>query len=76
MIPSRMQLAHFGLLIAILALKRPYLTPDFWVQRSAHEIGPSAAVWAADRFNEGLLQRDGFFLPHGPEMDGISDFKF
>ena len=36
-----MQFALFGLLTAIFALKRPYLTLDLWVQRSPHKIGLS-----------------------------------
>ena len=56
-----MQFALFGLLTAILALKRPYLTLDLWVQRSPHEIGLSPAMWAGDRLNVGLLNRGGFF---------------
>ena len=56
-----MQFALFGLLAAILALKRPYLTLDLWVQRSPHEIGLSPAMWAGDRLNVGLLNRGGFF---------------
>ena len=59
-----MQFALFGLLTAILTLKRPYLTLDLWVQRSPHEIGLSPAVWAGDRLNAGLLTRGGFFLRH------------
>ena len=51
-----MQFALFGLLTAILALKRPYLTLDLWVQRSPHEIGLSPAMWAGDRLNVGLLK--------------------
>ena len=58
---SVMQFALFGLLTAILALKRPYLTLDLWVQRSPHEIGLSPAMWAGDRLNVGLLCRGGFF---------------
>jgi hypothetical protein len=50
-----MQLAHFGLLTTTPALKRPYLALDLWVQRSPHEIGSFAALWAKDRFNAGLL---------------------
>ena len=61
-----MQLAHFGLLIAILALKRPYLTLDVWVQRSSHEIGSSAAVWAVNRFNAAAFHGGGFLLPPEP----------
>ena len=66
-----MQFALFGLLATILALKRPYLTLDLWVQRSPHEIGLSAAMWAGDRLNAGLLNRGGFFprfnhLCHAP----------
>ena len=61
-----MQLAHFGLLIAILALKRPYLALDVWVQRSSHEIGSSAAVWAVNRFNAAAFHGGGFLLPHEP----------
>ena len=56
-----MQFALFGLLTAIFALKRPYLTLDLWVQRSPHEIGLSPAMWAGDRLNVGLLCRGGFF---------------
>ena len=54
-----MQFALFGLLAAILALKRPYLTLDLWVQRSPHEVGLSPAMWAGDRLNAGLLNRGG-----------------
>jgi hypothetical protein len=61
-----MQLAQFGLLIAIPALKRPHLTLDLWVQRSPHEIGSSAAVWAADRFNAVAFHGGGFFLLQEP----------
>src|SRR5437016_1944675 len=46
-----------GLLTAILALKRPYLALDLWVQRSPHEIGLSPAVWAGDRLDARLLNR-------------------
>lgn len=63
-----MQVAFFGLLVAILALKRPYLTLDRRVQRSTHEIGPSAAVWAADRLDDG---RNRYFLPHCRETGNI-----
>jgi hypothetical protein len=56
-----MQFALIGLLTAIVALKRPYLTLDLWVQRSAHEIGLSPAMWADDRLNVGLLNRGRFF---------------
>ena len=59
-----MQFALFGLLTAIFALKRPYLTLDLWVQRSPHKIGLSPAVWAGDWLNAGLLIRGGFFLGH------------
>jgi hypothetical protein len=34
-----MQFALFGLLTAIVALKRQYLTLDLWVQRSPRERG-------------------------------------
>ena len=60
-----MQHTLFSLLTAILALKRPYLTLDRWVQRSPHEIGLPSAVWAGDRLNAGASQQGfGFFLPH------------
>jgi hypothetical protein len=55
-----MQFALFGLLTAILALKRPYLTLDLWVQRSPHDIGLSPTMWAGDRLTVGLLNRGGF----------------
>ena len=55
------QFAFFGLLTAILALKRPYLTLDVWVRRSPHEIGLAPAMWAPDWFNVVLLSRGGFF---------------
>jgi hypothetical protein len=55
------QFALFGLLTAILALKRPYLTLDVWVRRSPHEIGLTPAMWAPDWFNVVLLSRGGFF---------------
>ena len=72
----RMQLAHFGLLIAILALKRPYLALDVWVQRSSHEIGSSAAVWAVNRFNAAAFHGGGFLLPHEPVTHlGESDLR-
>ena len=58
-----MQFALFGLLTAILALKGPYFTLDLWVQRSTHVIGLSPTVWAGDRLNVCLLNRDGFFPP-------------
>src|SRR5262249_53183284 len=48
-----MQHALFGLFTAILALKRPYLALDLWVQRSTHEIGPPPAVWANNRLSRG-----------------------
>jgi len=48
-----MQHALFGLLTAILALKRPYLALDLWVQRSTHEIGLSPTVRALDRLGGG-----------------------
>ena len=69
-----MQFALFGLLTAILALKRPYLTLDLWVQRSPHEKGMSPAMWAGDRLNVGLLNRDGCFprfyqFCHAPPLD-------
>lgn len=54
------QFAFFGLLTAILALKRPYLTLDVWVRRSPHNSGLSAAMWAGDWFNIGLFS-GGFF---------------
>ena len=56
-----MQFALFGLITAILALKRPYLTLDHWVQRSPHERSLSPAMWTGDRLNVGLLDRGGFF---------------
>ena len=56
-----MQFALIGLLTAIIALKRPYLTLDLWVRRSAYEIGLSPAMWADDRLNVGLLNRGRFF---------------
>ena len=55
-----MQFAFFGLLTAILALKRPYLTLDLWVQRSPHDIGLSPTMWAGDRLTVGLRNRGGF----------------
>ena len=58
-----MQFAFFGLLTAILAFKRPYLTLDVWVRRSPHDRGLPPAMWALDWFNVGLLIRGGFF-PH------------
>jgi hypothetical protein len=56
-----MQFALIGLPTAIIALKRPYLTLDLWVRRSAHEICLSPAMWADDRLNVGLLSRGRFF---------------
>ena len=56
-----MQFAFFGLLTAILAFKRPYLTLDVWVRRSSHDRGLPPAMWALDWFNVGLLIRGGFF---------------
>ena len=55
------QFALFGLLTAILALKRPYFTLDVWVRRSPHDRGLSAAMWARDWFNVVLLMSGGFF---------------
>jgi hypothetical protein len=55
------QFALFGLLTAILAFKRPYLTLDVWVRRSPHDRGLSPAMWARDWFNVGLLIGGGFF---------------
>ena len=55
------QFALFGLLTAILAFKRPYLTLDVWVRRSPHDRGLSPAMWARDWFNVGLLMSGGFF---------------
>ena len=48
-----MQHALFGLLTAILALKRPNLALDLWVRRSPHEIGLAPAVWASNRHGGG-----------------------
>jgi hypothetical protein len=48
-----MQHTLFGLLTAIFALKRSYLTLDLWVQRSPHEIGLPPAVRTGNRFNVG-----------------------
>src|SRR5215813_4067497 len=59
-----MQYTFFGLLIAILALKRPYLTLYCWVQSSSHEVGLSPAVWTGDRLNWGLPLIAEFFLRH------------
>jgi hypothetical protein len=59
------QFALFGLLTAILALKRPYLTLDLWVRRSPHEVGVLSAVQAGNRLNAGWPNRGGWvFLRH------------
>ena len=68
------QFALFGLLTAILAFKRPYLTLDVWVRRSPHDRGLSPAMWARDWFNVGLLISGGFFprfnqFCHAPTPD-------
>ena len=55
-----MQFALFGLLTAIVALKRQYLTLDLWVQRSPHERSLSPAMWAGDRLNVSVFKRGGF----------------
>ena len=55
------QFALFGLLTAILAFKRPYLTLDVWVRRSPHDRGLSPAMWARDWFNVGLLYQRRIF---------------
>jgi hypothetical protein len=59
-----MQYTFFGLLIAILALKRPYLTLYCWVQGSSHEVGLSPTVWTGDWLNGGLPVVAGLFLRH------------
>ena len=51
--PPLMQHALFGLLTAILALKRPYLAFDLWVQRSPHKIGLSPTMRAGNRLSGG-----------------------
>jgi hypothetical protein len=61
---SLMQHTFFGLLTAILALKRPYLTLDLWVKGPPHEIGLSPAVWTGDRLNGGLPYIVGFCPRH------------
>ena len=68
------QFALFGLLTAILAFKRPYLTLDVWVRRSPHDRGLPPAMWALDWFNVGLLISGGFFprsnqFCHAPTPD-------
>jgi len=50
---SLVQHALFRLLTAILALKRPDLALDLWVQRSPHEIRLAPAAWASDRLSGG-----------------------
>lgn len=45
-----MQHTLLGLFSAILALKRPDLALDLWVQCSPHEKGLPAAVRAGDGF--------------------------
>jgi hypothetical protein len=60
-----MQHTLFGLLAAIPALKRPYLTLYLWVQRSSHEIGVPPAVRAGNRLNAGWSNGGGWvFLRH------------
>src|SRR5215467_7090543 len=57
-----MQHALFRLLTAILALKRPYLALDLWVQRPTHKIGLSPEVQVIGSVGVGLTPVDDVFF--------------
>lgn len=57
-----MQHALFRLLTAILALKRPYLALDLWVQRPTHKLGLSPELQVIGSVGVGLTPVDDIFF--------------